>query len=54
MSRMHAIVDAAAHLVPCVAARPAREPGTGYGASSSYGAPRSYVTHASPSRFRIA
>ncbi|MGO3127176.1 MAG: hypothetical protein ACTIJY_03790 [Luteimonas sp.] len=54
MSRMHAIVHAAAHLVPSVAPRPAREPGTGYGMSSSYGAPRSYVTHASPSRFRIA
>ncbi|MCD9097617.1 hypothetical protein LU699_09240 [Luteimonas fraxinea] len=54
MSRMHAIVDAAAHLVPAVAPRPAREPGTGYGTSSSYGAPRSYVTNTSPSRFRIA
>ncbi|MFL6585434.1 MAG: hypothetical protein ACJ8GV_00915 [Luteimonas sp.] len=54
MSRMHAIVDAAAHLVPVVAPRPVREPGTGYGTSSSYGAPRSYVTNVSPSRFRIA
>jgi len=54
MSRMPAIVNAAAHLAPSVAARPVRQAGTGYGTSSSYGAPRSYVTHATPSRFRIA
>ena len=54
MSRMHAIVSAAAHLVPSAGARPAREPGTGYGASSSYGAPRSYIRQSAPSRFRIA
>lgn len=28
--------------------------GLGYGRSSSYGAPRSYVANPSPSRFRIA
>lgn len=54
MTRMHAIVNAAAHLVPAAAPRPARQTGTGYGTSSSYGTPRSYVANASPSRFRIA
>ena len=55
MSRMHAIVRAAAHLVPANASRPARQAGTGYGTSSSYGAPRSYIsTTTGPSRFRIA
>ncbi|MET0328696.1 MAG: hypothetical protein ABW163_08005 [Luteimonas sp.] len=54
MSRMHAIVRAAAHLVPADAPRPARQTGTGYGTSSSYGAPRSYVTAPVPPRFRIA
>jgi|GEM_PF-601427 len=55
MSRMHAIVHAAAHLVPTTTTvRPARQAGTGYGTSSSYGAPRSYVTQTVPARFRIA
>ncbi len=54
MTRMHAIVEAAAHLVPVAASRPVRQPGTGYGTSSSYGAPRSYVANPSPSRFRVA
>ncbi|VXB12676.1 hypothetical protein LUTEI9C_100199 [Luteimonas sp. 9C] len=54
MTRMHAIVEAAAHLVPAVAARPVRQAGTGYGTSSSYGTPRSYVTNAGPARFRVA
>ena len=54
MSRMHAIVHAAAHLVPASPLRPARQPGTGYGTSSSYGAPRSYIRQSAPSRFRIA
>ena len=53
MTRMHAIVDAAAHLVPAATPRPVRQTGTGYGSSSSYGAPRSYVSTACPSRFRI-
>ena len=43
MTRRHAIVEAAARLVPAAAPRPARQTGTGYGASSSYGTPRSYM-----------
>jgi len=51
MSRMHAIINAAAHLVPVTALR---QPGTGYGRSSGYCSPRSYATASVPARFRIA
>ena len=55
MSRMHAILHAAAHLVPAAPlARPTRQPGLGYGRSSSYGSPRSYAAASVPARFRIA
>ncbi|MET0328697.1 MAG: hypothetical protein ABW163_08010 [Luteimonas sp.] len=55
MSRMHAIVHAAAHLAPPVAAiRQARLFGLGYGRSSGYGTPRSYAAASVPSRFRVA
>lgn len=54
MSRMHAILNAAAHLVPPVAVACSRQPGTGYGRSSGYGTPRSYAAASVPARFRIA
>lgn len=46
MSHMHAIVHAAAHLVPAGAPQSFRRGG--------YIAARSYVTHAASARFRIA
>lgn len=54
MSRMHAIVHAAAHLAPPVAIRQPRLFGLGYGRSSGYGTPRSYVAGSVPARFRVA
>ncbi|MEF3082030.1 hypothetical protein V3391_07355 [Luteimonas sp. SMYT11W] len=54
MSRMHAIVHAAAHLAPPVAFRQARLFGLGYGRSSGYGTPRSYAAESVPARFRVA
>ncbi|MCD9124830.1 hypothetical protein [Luteimonas fraxinea] len=54
MSRMHAIVHAAAHLAPPVVLRQARLFGLGYGRSSGYGTPRSYAAASVPSRFRVA
>lgn len=54
MSRMHAIVEAAARLAPPVLARNARAPGVGYGRSSGYGTPRSYAAASVPARFRVA
>lgn len=54
MSRMHAILHAAARLAPPLSARPARQPGLGYGRSSGYGSPRRYAAASIPARFRIA
>ena len=54
MSRMHAIVHAAAHLPSPVALRQARLFGLGYGRSSGYGTPRSYAAASVPARFRVA
>ncbi|MDR6990010.1 hypothetical protein [Luteimonas sp. 3794] len=54
MSRMHAIVHAAAHLAPPVEIRQPRQFGLGYGRSSGYGTPRSYASASVPARFRVA
>ena len=54
MSRMHAIVHAAAHLAAPIETRQPRQFGLGYGRSSGYGTPRSYAAASVPSRFRIA
>jgi len=51
---MHAIVHAAAHLASPVAIRQPRLFGLGYGRSSGYGTPRSYVAGSVPARFRVA
>ncbi|WP_159681261.1 hypothetical protein [Luteimonas sp. 9C] len=54
MSRLHAIVHAAAHLAPPVDRHPPRQFGLGYGHSSGYGTPRSYAAASVPARFRVA
>ena len=51
MSHMHAIVHAAVHLAPRAAPQVLRATSNRRGA---YAAPRSYVLHTVPPRFRIA
>ena len=54
MSRMHAIVHAAAHLAPPVESRQPRQFGLVYGRSSGYGTPRSYAADSVPYSVRVA
>ena len=57
MNRMHAILLAAARLVPVArqsAPRQARDFGVGYGASRGYVRQRRYSQGSMPARFRVA